>query len=106
VRVLLDENLPHELSKLLVGHEADTVAGCGWAGIQNGELLRRASGDYQALLTMDRRMPLQQTVDSLPFAIILIAAPTNRMEHLRPLVPDILRVLDSLLPGRVHVIGA
>jgi len=74
VRVLLDENLPHDLSKLLVGHEADTVAGCGWAGIQNGELLRRASGDYQAILTMDRRMPQQQAVDT-PFAIILIAAP-------------------------------
>lgn len=105
MRVLLDENLPHELSKLLVGHEADTVAGRGWAGIQNGELLRRASDDYHALLTMDRGIPQQQVVGTLPFAIIVIVAPTNRMEHLRPIVPDILRVLASPRPGEVHVIG-
>jgi predicted nuclease of predicted toxin-antitoxin system len=105
VRVLLDENLPHDLAGLFVGHDTDTVAGLGWAGIQNGELLQRAATAYDAFLTMDRRLPDQQRVDRLPFAIILILAPTNRMTHLRPLVPDILRALESARPGAVTAVG-
>ncbi|HUP53076.1 MAG TPA: DUF5615 family PIN-like protein [Longimicrobiales bacterium] len=105
MRVLLDENLPHDLADLLVGHDPNTVAGLGWAGIQNGELLRRAASAHDAFLTMDRRLPHQQRVDHLPFAIIVIVAPTNRMAHLRPLVPDILRALDSAQPGVVTTVG-
>ena len=37
----------------LVGHDVDTVVGRGWAGIKNGDLLRRMSGDYDVLITMD-----------------------------------------------------
>jgi hypothetical protein len=105
VRVLLDENLPHDLAGLLVGHDPDTVAGLGWAGLQNGELLQRAATAYDAFLTMDRRLRHQQHVDRLPFAIILILAPTNRMAHLRPLVPDILRALGSARPGAVTTVS-
>jgi hypothetical protein len=42
MRVLLDENLPHDLIEALVGHSISTVQGLGWAGIKNGELLKRA----------------------------------------------------------------
>ena len=40
VRVLLDENLPVSLAAELVGHDVASVAGLGWRGIKNGELLR------------------------------------------------------------------
>jgi hypothetical protein len=56
VRVLLDENLPHDLITELTGHDISTVQGWGWAGVKNGELLRRAVGQTDALLTMDRRL--------------------------------------------------
>ena len=42
MRVLLDENLPHDLAAELVGHDVATVHSLGWAGIKNGELLRKA----------------------------------------------------------------
>jgi hypothetical protein len=42
VRVLFDENLPHDLIATLVDHEVVTVQGLGWAGTLNGELLKRA----------------------------------------------------------------
>jgi len=45
VRVLLDEHLPVDLALELAGHDVDTVVGRGWAGIENGDLLRRMSGD-------------------------------------------------------------
>jgi hypothetical protein len=51
VRVLLDEQLPLDLAAALHGHSVDTVAGRGWTGITNRELLRRMEGEYDALVT-------------------------------------------------------
>ena len=42
MRILLDEQLPRRLVRELTGHEVRTVQQEGWAGVQNGELLRRA----------------------------------------------------------------
>ena len=47
MRILFDENFPADFAALLVGHEASNVHSHGWAGIKNGELLRRvlSAGD-------------------------------------------------------------
>jgi predicted nuclease of predicted toxin-antitoxin system len=55
VRVLLDECLPWGLARELAGHEIDTVTQLGWSGVTNGELLRRAAGQYDFLITIDQR---------------------------------------------------
>ncbi len=106
MRVLLDENLPHDLATPLVGYQVHTVAGQGWSGIQNGELLALATTEFAAFLTMDRRLPEQQDIARLPFGVILIKAPSNRMRDLQPIVPDILRVLPTLSPGTLLSVGA
>lgn len=59
MRVLLDENLPHDLIDALVGHSISTVHGLGWAGTKNGALLKRASGVIDALVTMDTNLQHQ-----------------------------------------------
>ena len=41
MRVLLDENVPHDLIPQLAGHDVPTVWGLAGAGIKNGKLLRR-----------------------------------------------------------------
>ena len=41
MKVLLDENLDHALRTLLGRHEVVTAAYMGWAGLNNGELLRQ-----------------------------------------------------------------
>ena len=53
MRVLLDENLPHDLTGALIGHSVSTVQALGWAGPKNGALLKRASGLIDALVTID-----------------------------------------------------
>jgi hypothetical protein len=106
VRLLLDENLPHDLGRRLSGHEVSTVVGEGWAGVQNGALLKLASGKFDALLTMDRRLPTQQRIADLPFAVILLHAVSNRLVHLEPLVPELLRTLRGASPGALHIVGA
>ena len=64
MRLLLDEHLPKDLAAELRGHAAETVVGRGWAGIKNGELLRRMSGHYHVLVTMDRSIEFQQNVSA------------------------------------------
>lgn len=105
MRLLLDENLPADLARALVGHHASTVTGLGGQGIKNGELLRRACGRFEALLTMDRKLPNEHPLTDLPFGVLLICAPSNRLAHLLPLVPDVLDALSGLRSGELRVVG-
>jgi hypothetical protein len=83
----------------------DTVAGRGWTGISNGELLRRMEGEYDALVTMDRGIEFQQNLISATVGVLLVRAPSNRMAHLQQLVPAILDALPVLKAGQLHRIG-
>jgi len=106
VRVLLDENIPHDLIAELSGHEVSTVQGMGWAGIENGELLRRAGGHTDEFVTMDRRLKDEHDLSSLPFGAVLVVAKSNRMQDLLPLVPDILTALRRGRAGALEIVGA
>jgi hypothetical protein len=105
VRVLLDENLPVDLAAELTGHEATSVTRLGWQGIRNSELLRRTQGRFDALLTMDSNLEFQQNIARFDLAVLVLVAPSNRMVHLRPLVPGILKALETLRPGELRSIG-
>ena len=106
MRLLLDEHLPIGLSPQLHGHAVDTVSGRGWTGIKNGELLRRMSGHYDALVTMDRSIGFQQNVSTLSFGIVVVRAPSNRLQDLRPLVPSILAAVAAVKPGLIQQVGS
>lgn len=106
MRTLLDENLPVDLAAELAGHEVATVTGLGWQGIRNSELLSRAQGRFDVLLTMDSNLEFQQNIAQFKVRILLLAARSNRMANLRPLVPLILDALETLRPGEVRRIRA
>jgi hypothetical protein len=105
MRVLLDEQLPVDISAELHGHAVDTVAGRGWVGIKNGELLRRMSGQYDVLVAMDRGIEFQQHIPILPFGIVLVRARSNRLRDLKPLLPSIHGALIATKPGLIHRVG-
>lgn len=86
MRVLLDENLPHDLIATLVSHEVVTVQWLGWAGTLNGELLKRAAGVADVFVTMDRKLERQHDLTRLAFGVVVIAARSNQMQDLLPLV--------------------
>jgi len=106
MRVLLDEQLPFDLSAELRGHAVDTVVGRGWAGIKNGELLRRMRSQYDVLVTMDRSIEFQQHIAILPFGIVVVRAQSNRLQDLKPLVPSILAAFLAAQPGLIRRVGA
>lgn len=106
MRVLLDENVPHDLIEHLVGHNVATVQGLGWSGIANGALLSRAIGVADAFVTMDRNLEQQHDLTSLPFGVVVLAARSSKIVDLLPLIGDLLTALANLKPGQVNRVGA
>ena len=65
MRILLDESLPRPLGRLLEGHDVSTVTGRQWTGLKNGELLRLAGEQFDAVLTADQNLELLGVLDEL-----------------------------------------
>jgi predicted nuclease of predicted toxin-antitoxin system len=107
MRILLDECLPARLRRDLPGHQVQTVPHAGWAGIQNGKLLRLVadSGKFDVFLTMDKNLPHQQKLKDLPFAVVVLRAKSNRFEDTHPLMPEVFRRLAEFQPGHVYYLA-
>ena len=105
MRVLLDENLPHDLAGALVGHAVSTVQRLGWAGTRNGALLKRAGAVCDVFISMDGNIEHQQNLAGLSFGVVVIEAPSNRMADLLPVFPDLLHAIDAVRPGEVRRVG-
>ncbi len=82
----------------MAGHQVRTVAEIGWASLSNGALLRQAAADFDAVVTADRNIEFQQNLKTLPVAVVVLIADSNRLESLEPLVPNLLIALASLAP--------
>jgi len=100
MKVLLDENLPHELRLLLMPmHEVFTVSYLGWSALENGDLLSQAAAKgFEALITKDQGIEHEQNVASLPLSVVVLRAKTNKIDDIRPLVPELLSALVTLKP--------
>ena len=101
MRILLDEDLPRRFGAFLVGHEYSTVPRSGWAGIKNGKLLALAATRFDVFLTMDQNLEFQQNLATLPIAVLVVKALSNR-----PLVPSILRELNHFPPRALRRVDA
>ena len=106
MRILLDEDLPRRLAAVLVGHDVSIVQHSGWTGTKNGKLLGLAAAEFDVFLTMDRNLEFQQNLSTLPIAVLVVEAVSNRMEHLVPLVPGILKELIQIPPKSLRKVGA
>jgi len=106
VRALLDECLPRRLKRDLIGHEVRTVPEMGWAGKRNSELLRLAEREFDAFLTVDRKLQHQQKLSAFRIAVIVLVAPSNSLLDLRPLIPKVLEALPQAKPGETTVVAA
>ena len=105
MRILLDESLPRDLRNELTGHVVTTVREAGWAGLTNGQLMAQAHGKFDVLIPADRNLEYQQNLSALPVAVVVLAAPTNKLEDLRPLVPELLKRLGSLAANTLIRVG-
>ncbi len=105
MRILLDENPDWRLGRELLGHDVESVVRLGWAGVQNGLLLRKASeSGYEVLVTMDTNIAFQQNLVASPIKVIVLRAPSNRLADTRPLMPKLLQALPYIQTGIVNVL--
>jgi predicted nuclease of predicted toxin-antitoxin system len=105
VRILLDECIDRRLAKEIDGHEVVTVPQAGWEGIKNGEWLALAQQQFDVLVTVDRNLSFQQNLPQFNKAVVILQAPTNRLNDLRRLVPKLHGLLQGLVKGQFHLVN-
>jgi hypothetical protein len=106
VKVLLDECVDWRLAREIVGHDVKTARQMGLATIKNGELLTIAADHFDVFVTVDRNLSFQQNLGSLPIAVVVLQAETNRLTDLRPLVPKLLTAIEFVQPGTTKFVEA
>lgn len=77
--VLLDENLPQPLRLRLPEFDVSTVGFLGWSGVQNGDLILRAEGQFDVLVTGDENLRYQQNLVERKIAIVEV--PFTRLDE-------------------------
>ncbi len=106
IRVLLDEGVPEKLrGAFSAAFHVETVRYRTWAGLKNGELLRAAERDFDALVTVDKRLRYQQNVGARDIAVVVLDAPGTTYADLLPLVPAAEVALREVSPGHVIVVA-
>ena len=99
MKILLDESVPRLLKLRLPHLDISTVQELGWAGVRNGELLRRAEEQFDIFVTADQNLRYQQNLSGRTIAILVL--PSNQVPLVAQLVPAIEALLTTIQPGAV-----
>ena len=82
MRILLDENTPRGVRRILASHDVRTAPEMGWAGVLNGQLLDEAEkAGFDALVTCDQNIVFQQNLVGRNIAVVVLS--TNRWATIR-----------------------
>ena len=106
MKILLDENLDWRLERHLPGHTVESVPLIGWAGIENGELLKRARDRFDIFITMDSKMVRDLNIQDSKLIVVVLKAPSNMLSDTFPLMPLVLAQLPTAKAGTVIFISA
>jgi len=99
VKILLDESVPRLLKLRLPQLDISTVQEMGWAGVRNGDLLRRAEARFEVFVTADQNLPYQQNLSGRKLAILVL--PSNQVPLVGRLIPVIEALLTTMQPGTI-----
>lgn len=106
MRVLLDESLPRRLARFVTEGVVETVYDRGWAGLKNGALLKRAEEDFDVFLTADQNLRYEQNLTGFSIKVVVLAGRSNRLEDLKPLMPDAEAAFRDMEAGEIRSVGA
>ena len=102
MRILLDACVPidfrHDLGS---AGSVETARFAGLSHLTNGAVLSAMAGRFNVLITVDRNLRYQQSISGQSVSVLLVRAPSNAIDDLRPLVPAIVAALASIQPGQV-----
>src|SRR5690242_14058687 len=97
MKILLDEGTPQRAQTTPHRHPDNNRTGDGWSGITNGNLLRRAEGQFDVLITSDQNWKYQQNLTGVRIAIVQL--PTNQIPKVIALARAVQAALDSIQVG-------
>lgn len=103
MKILLDEGVPKVIQRRLTKLSISNVEEMGWRGIRNGALLDLMAGQFQVLITTDKNLPFQQNLRKRQISAVII--PSNDVPSVIALLPEVDRVIATILPGEVIVIA-
>ena len=99
VKIILDHCLPRRLANAFANHFVRTSADLGWEKLLNGILLARAATEFDVFLTIDKNLKHEQNLATLPIAVVVIMASSNRLNDVLPFVPAVQSQLAILKPN-------
>jgi hypothetical protein len=97
MRVLFDQGTPVPLRGFLIGHEVGTAFEVGWSEVSNGDLLDKAEGEFDLLVTTDKQLQYQQNLASRRLAILVL--PYASWIKLRTHAEKIATAVTTMQPG-------
>lgn len=106
MRILIDHCLDWRLRRSLSAHEVSATFEMGWAAVKNGKLLALAEAEFDVFLTADRNIRYQQNLRERSLAIIVLVAPSNRLQDTAPLMPQVNALLPTIQPGQIYIVQA
>ena len=103
MKVILDEDVPQPLARMLPQHDVRTAAGMGWESIKNGKLLALIEQEhFEVFVTGDKNMPNQQVFGGRKFAVFILSAISWPL--IKRHLPSIVSALDQARSGTVSSI--
>ncbi|MCW5635699.1 MAG: hypothetical protein KIT17_20345 [Rubrivivax sp.] len=106
MRLLLDDSVTARLYRALPNHQVSNAVREGWSGVRNGRLLVLAAASFDAFVTVDKNLPFQQNLDTLPIAVLVLDSHSNELHALLPLMPALERALETLVPRSYVLVRA
>ena len=104
MRILFDQNVSKKLRRDLLTHEVVLSKELGWGRLGNGVLLDKAQAEFDVLLTMDANIYHQQNVAQYDISVIVLRAYDNDYQSISLLAPEILKLLEEVLPGNIYYV--
>lgn len=97
-RVLLDENMPLGLARMLHEHDVQHVLRLGWDGVENGDLIAKAEQDgFEVIVTGDQNLRYQQNLRGRELAIVVLS--TNRWIDIQRSSETVVEAVDRAEAG-------
>jgi hypothetical protein len=105
VKVLLDNCVRRDMRGAFEQHECRHALDLGWAELTNGQLLQRASAEFDVLITVDKNMRFQTSLTGLDLTVVVLDVRSNLAEELFSGCAKAAAVIETLPKGEFFVIS-
>ena len=96
--VLLDNDVPYGLRRLIRPHACFHVKQLDWSALQNGHLIRVAEGRrFEVMITADQNIVYQQNNENRTISLVVLS--TTNWKRIRAAYEQIVASVEESSPG-------